>query len=266
MDHTSSGRPLAVVTGASVGIGFELAQVCVVNNFDVAIASNKARIYDAAASLAARGASVVAIEADLSTIEGVDRLYDAAQQFGRPVDVLIANAGIGLGNAFLDQDFQKVRDVIDTNITGTVYAIQKFGRDMRNRNSGRILIVGSIAGMVPGTFQAVYNGTKAFLENFAFALRNELKDTTVTVSLLMPGMTETDFFRRADMLDTRLGQARKANAADVARDGFDAMMQGQAQVVSGWRNKISATFIHAMPATFLAKQHRRMAKPDSARR
>jgi short-subunit dehydrogenase len=123
--HHSGGRPLAVVTGASVGIGFELAQVCAANNFDVAIASNKARIYDAAANLEARGANVVAIEADLSTIEGVDRLYDAAQQFGRPVDVLIANAGIGLGNAFLDQDFQKVRDVIDANITGTVYAIQK---------------------------------------------------------------------------------------------------------------------------------------------
>ncbi|MFA6205227.1 MAG: SDR family NAD(P)-dependent oxidoreductase [Methylocystis sp.] len=113
--HHSGGRPLAVVTGASAGIGFELAQVCAANNFDVAIASNKARIYDAAANLEARGANVVAIEADLSTIEGVDRLYDAAQQFGRPVDVLIANAGIGLGNAFLDRDFQKkVRDVIDT--------------------------------------------------------------------------------------------------------------------------------------------------------
>jgi short-subunit dehydrogenase len=123
--HHSGGRPLAVVTGASVGIGFELAQVCAANNFDVASASNKARIYDDAANLEARGANVVAMEADLSTIEGVDRLYDAAQQFGRPVDVLIANAGIGLGNAFLEQDFQKVRDVIDANITGTVYAIQK---------------------------------------------------------------------------------------------------------------------------------------------
>jgi len=266
MDQNSGGRPLAVVTGASVGIGFELAQVCAANNFDVAIASNKARIYDAAANLEARGANVVAVEADLSTIEGVDRLYAAAQQFGRPVDVFIANAGIGLGNAFLDQDFQKVRDVIDTNITGTVYAIQNFGRDMRNRNSGRILIVGSIAGMVPGTFQAVYNGTKAFLDNFVFALRNELKDTTVTVSLLMPGATQTDFFRRADMLDTRVGRASKASAADVAREGFDAMMQGRAKVVSGWRNKISATFIQALPATFLAKQHRRMAKPGSAQR
>ena len=106
--------------------GSKLAQVCAADNFDVAIASNKARIYDAAANLEARGANVVAMEADLSTIEGVDRLYDAAQQFGRPVDVLIANAGIGLGNAFLDRDFQKkVRDVIDANITGTVYAIQK---------------------------------------------------------------------------------------------------------------------------------------------
>lgn len=123
--HHSGGRPLAVVTGASVGIGFELAQVCAANNFDVAIASNKAPIYDAAVNLEARGANVVAMEADLSTIEGVDRLYDAAQQFGRPVDVLIANAGIGLGNAFLDQDFKKKCVMSSTNITGTVYAIQK---------------------------------------------------------------------------------------------------------------------------------------------
>ena len=140
-------------------------------------------------------------------MEGVDELYAAAK--GRQVDALMANAGRGLGHAFLDQDFGKARRVIDTNITGTVYLIHKVGNDMRRRNSGRILITGSIAGFIPGSFQAVYNGTKAFLNSFSFALREELKDTKVTVTCLMPGATDTEFFRRAEMMDTARRDGRK---------------------------------------------------------
>ena len=121
----------------------------------------------------------------------------------------MANAGHGLGKGFLDQDFEEARHVIDTNITGTVYLIQRIGRDMRARGQGRILITGSIAGFMPGSFQAVYNGTKAFIDSFSFALRNELKDSGVTVTCLMPGATETEFFERADMLDTKVGQAKR---------------------------------------------------------
>jgi short-subunit dehydrogenase len=143
----------------------------------------------------------------LATIECVDRLYAAIGE--RPVEALLANAGVGLGHGFLDQDFDRVRRVVDTNITGTIYLIQKVGADMRALNRGKILITGSIAGFIPGSFQAVYNGTKAFLDSFAFALRNELKETEVTVTCLMPGPTETQFFRRADMLDTPVGQQRR---------------------------------------------------------
>jgi len=194
----------------------------------------------------------------------VDRLYSAIGETGRPVDALLANAGHGLGGGFLDQDFQAARHVIDTNITGTIYLIQKVGRDMRARGAGRILITGSIAGFMPGSFQAVYNGTKAFIDSFSFALRNELKDTGVTVTCLMPGPTETEFFERAEMMDTKLGQGKKDDPADVARTGFDAMMKGEGDVVSGWQNKLQTTLANVMPAGRLAEQHRKIAEPGSA--
>jgi short-subunit dehydrogenase len=180
------------------------------------------------------------------------------------VDALFANAGRGLGKGFLDQDVAEWRRVIDTNVTGTVYLIHKIGRDMRTRDSGRILITGSIAGFMPGSFQAVYNGTKAFLDSFSFALRNELKDTKVTVTCLMPGPTETEFFRRADMLDTKVGAGEKDDPADVARAGFEAMMRGDGDIVTGFKNKIQSAIANVTPAGMLAEQHRKMAEPGSA--
>jgi short-subunit dehydrogenase len=196
-------------------------------------------------------------------VEGVDKLYAAAK--GRTVDALLANAGRGLGHAFLDQDFKQARFVIDTNVTGTVYLVHKVGNDMRRRNAGRILITGSIAGFIPGSFQAVYNGSKAFLNSFSFALREELKDTKITVTCLMPGATETDFFERADMMDTSVGTAKKDDAGEVAKIGFDAMMKGESDIVSGWKNKIQSSVANVMPAEILASQHRKMAEPGTAK-
>ncbi|MGI4780099.1 MAG: SDR family NAD(P)-dependent oxidoreductase [Janthinobacterium lividum] len=253
---------LAIVTGASSGIGYELAGCCARSGFDLLIAADEVGIENAAVQLRALGVDVVAVQADLSTREGVDRLCAAAQ--GRRVDALLANAGRGLGHGFLDQEFDEVRKVVDTNVTGTLYLIQKVGRDMRARGAGRILITGSIAGFIPGSFQAVYNGTKAFLDSFSFALRNELKDTAVTVSCLMPGPTDTDFFKRADMLDTKVGQDdKKADPADVAQTGFDAMMAGEGDVVAGWKNKLQVALANVTPAPLLAEQHRKMAQPGS---
>jgi len=223
-DINRSAPPLAIITGASTGIGFELARQCARNGFDLVIVADEAEILDAIRRLEAEGATVEALQADLSTTEGVDRLLAAAS--GRPIDALLANAGRGLGKAFVDEDFTEVRRVIDTNVTGTVYLLQKVAREMKGRGHGRILITGSIAGFMPGTFQAVYNGTKAFLDSFSFALRAELKGSGVTVTCLMPGATETDFFERADMLDTKVGTAKKDDPAEVARIGFDAMMNG----------------------------------------
>jgi uncharacterized protein len=172
-----SSRPFAIVTGASTGIGLELAKRCANEGYDLLIAADEPEIEEAAVSLRAGGTEVQALQVDLATTDGVDELCAAAK--GRPVDALLANAGRGLGHAFLEQDFGKARRVVDTNVTGTIYLIHKIGNDMRRRNSGKILITGSIAGFTPGSFQAVYNGTKAFLNSFSFALREELMDTKV---------------------------------------------------------------------------------------
>jgi uncharacterized protein len=260
---TLDTRPLAIVTGASAGMGYELAKCCAEQGFDLLVAADQPAIYAAAQEFRALGAVVEALEADLATLDGVDRLYAATH--GRAVEALLANAGHGLGHGFLDQDFDAVRHVIDTNITGTLYLIQKVGKDMRAHNQGRILITGSVAGFMPGSFQAVYSATKAFLNSFSFALRNELKDTHVTVTCLMPGATETEFFARADMLDTAVGQQEKDDPADVTKAGFDAMMQGEGDVVTGWKNKLQTTIANATPSEMLAERHRKIAEPGSAK-
>ena len=255
-------RPLAIVTGASSGIGLELAKCCTDHGFDLLIAADEPKIEDVARELRASGASVVALQVDLATQEGVDELYATAK--GRPIAALLANAGRGLGRAFVEQDFEEVRDVIDTNITGTLYLIQTVLREMVRRGEGKILITGSIAGFMPGTFQAVYNGTKAMLDSFSYALREELKDSGVTVSCLMPGPTESEFFERADLMDTKVGTEKKQPAAEVAKVGFDAMMSGDAAVIAGWKNKLQATIANVTPNQVLAAQHRKLAEPGTA--
>src|SRR4051812_40582225 len=260
----ADSKPLAVITGASTGIGYELAKCCAQNGFDLVVAADEPEINTAAKDFAALGAKVDAVEADLATVEGVDELIEKIG--ARQVDALLANAGRGLGKGFLDQDFDDIMHVVNTNITGTIYLIHEAGRDMRRRRSGRILIVGSIAGFTPGTYQAVYNATKAFLDSFSFALRAELKDSGVTVTCLMPGATETDFFERADLLDTKVGASKKDDPADVGRTGFKAMMKGEGDVVSGWQNKLQTAIASITPAGILAEQHRKQAEPGSARK
>lgn len=256
--------PFAVVTGASSGIGYELARCCVRHGYDVVIAADEPQIEIAAQQLRDEGTEVTALMADLSTPEGVEQVCAALG--GRRVDVLCANAGRGLGHAFLDQDFTEIQRVVETNVTGTLHLLHRVGQIMRAQREGRILITGSIAGFVPGTCQAVYNATKAFLDSFSYALRHELQDSGVSVTCLMPGATETDFFERADLLDTRLGQQKKADPAEVARIGFDAMMRGEGEVVPGWQNKLRAAIAMVTPADVLAEQHRRMADPQHAAR
>jgi len=263
MEHANQ---LAVITGASTGIGYELAACCADHGFDLVIAADESAIHDAARKLAVHDVDVLAVEADLATPAGVKKLYDAITQTGRPVDVLLANAGRGLGRAFLDQDFDQINHVIQTNVTGTICLIHMIGNDMQHRSSGRILITGSIAGFMPGSFQAVYNGTKAFLDSFAIALREELSDSGITVTCLEPGATETEFFRRADMMDTKVGTDKKDNAADVAAAGFKAMMDGESDVVTGLKNKVMSSVANVLPAELLAKQHRKMAEPGTAKR
>jgi short-subunit dehydrogenase len=257
-----SNRPLAVVTGASAGIGYELAKQCIAGGFDVIVAADDAKIEDAAATLRDSDAQIQAVQADLSGEEGVNKLYAAIGE--RKVAALLANAGRGLGRGFLDQDPAAWRKVVDTNITGTLLLVQKVAKNMRGAGEGRILITGSIAGFMPGTYQAVYNGSKAFLDSFSFALRHELKGSGVTVTCLMPGATETDFFETADMMDTKVGTAKKDDPAMVAEKGFSAMMQGEGDVVTGWHNKLQSAIANVLPAGLTAELHRKMAAPGTA--
>ena len=257
-------RPFAVVTGASTGIGFELAKHCAQNGFDLLIAADEPEIHDAAEVLRRYGAIVEALEVNLATTQGVDRVCEAAGRRDRPIEALLANAGRGLGHAFLEQDFDDVMRVIDTNIMGTLYLLHRFGREMREQSFGRILITGSIAGFIPGSFQAVYNGTKAFLDSFSYALREELRDSSITVTCLMPGPTDTPFFERAGMLDTKLGTEEKDDPAEVAKEGFEAMIKGEAGVIYGLKNKTQVALSRVLSSELLAEKHRQVAEPGTA--
>jgi short-subunit dehydrogenase len=252
----------AIVTGASSGIGYEIAKLAAKDGYDLLVAADEPLV-DAAAAFKDLGVEVKSVEADLATEEGVERLLRAAG--GRPIDVLVANAGHGLGRAFLDQDPKEWRHVIDTNITGTLLLIQQVARQMVARNQGKILITGSIAGHIAGAFHAVYNGSKAFIDSFSDALGKELKDTEVTVTCLKPGATETEFFERADLMDTKVGQAKKDDPADVAETGWEAMKDGTRSVVYGLKNKAQVAAAKVLGGGVSAEMHRSMAEPGSGK-
>ena len=253
-------RKLAVVTGASTGIGRELARCAAEDGFDLIICANEDRIEEAASDLRGTGIEVETVQADLGTEEGVRKLVSAVKD--RPVDALMANVGVGYGDAFLDQNFENVESVIRINVLETLRLIHELGRDMRRRGEGRIMITSSIVEGIPGTYMAPYTASKAFLENFSYALRNELADSGVTVTCLMPGATDTQFFARADMEDTKIGQSDKADPAKVARDGYKAMKNGDSgEVSAGLMTTIQSTFSGIIPDTILSKMHERLAKP-----
>lgn len=253
---------LCVITGASSGIGLELAKLAGRDGCDLVLVANHDLAEGEAAARAAGATSVETLQANLATREGVEGLE--ALLAGRDVDVLIANAGVGEGGAFLDQSWGEIAHVIHTNVTGTVALIHNLGRKMRARNAGRMLVTGSIAGHIPGPYNLVYNSTKAFIDDFCFGLRNELKDTNVVVTCLMPGVTDTKFFEHADMEDTPVGKSDdKADPVKVAADGYEALLEGDAHVVSGLMNKVQDAFSGIIPDTMLAAMHRKMAKPET---
>ncbi|OLP62079.1 oxidoreductase [Xaviernesmea oryzae] len=263
-ESRSEGKGLALVTGASTGIGYELAKCAAEAGYDLIVVADEPAIRQAADRLRAYGHTVEPIETDLATSEGVEALLAAIAAHNRPVDLLMANAGRGLGHGFVDQDLGEIRRVVETNVMGMLALVHPIAGAMRARSKGRILFTGSIAGFMPGSFQAVYNASKSFINSFSFALRDELKDTGVTVSCLMPGPTDTDFFERAHLEDTAVGQGKKDDPAMVARVGFDAMMAGEGDVVSGWKNKLQTAIASVTPSGVLASQHRKMAEPGSA--
>ena len=255
-----SPRKLAIVTGASSGIGVEIAKLAAKDGYDLIVAADEPLI-DASGGLRDLGVEVQSVEADLATDHGVQQLLSAVGN--RAVDVLVANAGHGHGGAFVEQDPEGWKHTINTNVTGTLSLIQLVLRDMLKRGEGKILVTGSIAGYVPGSFNAVYNGTKAFIDNFCAALSDEIKDTPVTVTVLKPGATETEFFRRADMLDTKVGQQKKDDPADVAETGWKAMLEGERSVIHGLMNKATVLAAGVVPEPLTAARHRAQAEPGS---
>ena len=264
----ASGRGFAVVTGASSGIGYELARQFADNDFDVLIAAEDAAIEDARRELEQLGATVTAVQVDLATDGGVDELYRHICEAGRPVDAIALNAGVGAGGAFVGgTDLHDELRLIDLNVRSTVHLAKHVLRDMVDRDEGRVLFTSSIASTMPGAFQAVYDASKSFVQSFALALRNELEDTGVRITSLMPGPTDTEFFERADMLDTKVGSDDKDDPADVARDGFEALMAGDERVVSAsMRTKLQGRGSRLMPDSAKAAMHRRMAEPGSAKK
>jgi short-subunit dehydrogenase len=258
----SPHRAFAVVTGASTGIGLELARQFQANGFDLIVAAEDDAIHAVAAELGAEP-----VQVDLAVAEGVEALYARIVESGRRVDALALNAGIGVGGEFADgTDLSKELRVVDLNCRSTVHLAKLVLRDMKARNAGRVLITSSIASTMPGSFQAVYNASKAFDQSFGLALRHELEDTGITVTLLMPGPTDTEFFERADMLDTAVGTGEKDDPSDVARDGFEAMMAGEERVVShSLKTKVQGRASRVLPDSAKAAMHRRMAEPGSSK-
>jgi uncharacterized protein len=205
-----SSRKLAVVTGASSGIGYELARVFAEEDFDLIVAAEDEELEPAARELNQLGRGVEAVRVDLSRPEGVEELYERMTANGRPVDALALNAGIGAGGDFARETaLAKELRLIDLNVRSTVHLCKLAVADMVERDAGRILFTSSIASTMPGAYQAVYNASKSFVQSFAEAIRNELKETGVTITALMPGPTDTEFFERAEMEDTKVGAGER---------------------------------------------------------
>lgn len=258
-----------MVTGASSGIGYELAKQFAQHGFDLLVAAEDERIESAAKEIAVDGVSAQAVQVDLAKYEGVENLYRAIQSVGRPVDAIAINAGVGVNGDFArETDLEAELNLINLNVTSAVHLAKRVAHDMAARRQGRILFTSSIAGTMPAPFMAVYGASKAFLLSFSEALRNELEDSGVTVTALMPGATETNFFRRAEMEDTKVGAGEKDSPAEVARDGFEALMAGDDKVIAGsFKNKVEGGIApRILPETAKAQLHRKQTEPGSARK
>jgi uncharacterized protein len=259
---TSQMKQLALVTGASSGIGLELAVQFAAHDFDLVVTAEDAELATAAAGLRSSGAVVHEVRADLRHADEVRRLWAEVTALGRPLDAAALNAGVGKGGPFLETELEDEFDVIDLNVRSTVHLAKLVLRDMATRDRGRVLVTSSIASTMPGSFQAVYNASKSFLQSFTEALQEELKDSGITLTSLMPGPTETEFFERADMLDTPVGSSKKDDAAQVAAQGFEALMKGERKLVAGsLMTKAQGVLSGVLPDALKAKGHRKMAEP-----
>jgi len=259
MTQTGTGKAgRALVTGASTGIGRAIAQELVERGYDVVVAAEEPAIRTAAADLGA-----LAVQVDLTTASGVEHLHERATAAG-PLDVLVLNAGVGVGGRFDKTPLESHLGLVDLNVRSTVHLAHLVLGEMVARGAGRVLVTSSIAAVAPGPYHATYAASKAFVHSFAEGVREELKDTGVTVTSLMPGPTDTEFFSRADMGDTKLGQMEdKDDPREVARDGVEAMLAGRSSVVAGsFRNRIQAELGTHLPDAIANPIFARMTRPE----
>lgn len=253
----------AMITGGSSGIGLELAKLFARDKYDlILVARDQSELDEAASILKEEGVKVITISKDFFVSGAPFELYEEVKNLGITVKVLVNDAGQGVYGKFIETDLQRELNIIQLNIGATVVLTKLFLKDMVKRNSGKILNVASIAGKVPGPYQAVYHGTKAFVHSFNEAVRNEIKDTDVTLTSLLPGPTETDFFRKADMLDSKIVQeGHLGDAETVAKDGYEALMDGKDMVISGFKNKVQVAINNIIPDEMVAEQMRKMQEP-----
>jgi short-subunit dehydrogenase len=258
MDATQT----ALVTGASSGIGFELAREFAEHGYDLIVAADDAAIHDVPNRLVEYGAAVQPIQVDLRSPDGVQHLYDSAIEGGRVLAAAALNAGIGRGDLFLKTELADDMSVIDLNVRSTVHLAKLVLRDMANRNEGKVLFTSSIASMMPGSYQTMYNASKSFIQSFSEALADELRDSDITVTSLMPGPTDTNFFHRAKMDQTPIGRMPKDDPARVARQGFEALMRGDRKVVGGSiSSKVLGTAARVLPDSVKAVGSRVLSAP-----
>jgi short-subunit dehydrogenase len=253
---------LALITGASSGIGFELARQFAEHDYDLVVAAEDDGINDVPTRLAELGRSIQAVQVDLRTAEGVERLFNSAVDGGRQLAAAALNAGVGRGDMFLKSELSDDLSVVDLNVRSTVHLAKLVLRDMANYGQGKVLFTSSVASMMPGSYQPVYNASKSFVQSFAEALRDELRDTSITVTALMPGVTDTNFFRRAKMDDTLAGKMPKDDPARVAQRGFEALMRGDQKVVaSSLMSKTLGTALRLLPDSAKAVVNRAISVP-----
>jgi len=259
-------RLFAVVTGASKGIGYELARVFAKNGYDLLISADSEQIEEAGRELGTLGTAVQTVQSDLAKFEGVEKLWRAVESTGRPVDAIAINAGVGVGGKFLETDLQEELNLIQLNVTSSVHLAKLVVRQMSSRGAGKILFTSSIAGTMPTPLEAVYGASKAFILSFSKSLRYELKDSGITVTALQPGPTDTNFFHRAGMDDTEVGSEGKYtnDPAEVAEQGFQALMDGKDHIyASSMKTKAQGELGKFIPESEKAKMHEKLAEPKS---
>lgn len=259
----------ALVTGATSGIGRELANLFAKDGYNLVLV---ARSSDSLKEIAEEyekqfGITATFIAKDLVDPKAPEEIYDETQRKGIRIDVLVNNAGMGEYGMFANEtDLHKELSIIQINATALVHLSKLYLKDMVQRNEGKVLMLASVASIMPNPMMAVYGATKAFILSFTEALQNELKETNVTVTALLPGATNTDFFSKAGAKGTRAHQqAQQTDAAQVARDGYNALMKGKEKVVSGFMNKAQVTMSHVLPDEYVTGSVRKqMERPDES--